>query len=345
MDKVKTEASYLAPDIALMVREFSEGKEIGETARISVIEDIFAWKRGFVNCWTGWPNDGKTTFFFFMALVKSMIDGWKWCIWSPEMLSSHRLNKKVVTSASDIYDDLIYMKTGKTPYKHFAQRYNIQQLTLDEYMAAIEWVEKYFYVIHPTDRRPGSVFNTFKFMFDKYGCDGYLIDPFKSFKQQEDGRTDLVLDELFLTSKEFSLETHSSVNYIAHPKSQRETKEKDGPNKGRYKVVTQDMLSGGAAWDNGMDGIFSIYRPERHLSPIDPKVTFFNLKQRKSHLVARRGAYEDIRFDFLTNRYYFDGICPIDGQLSKERKKKQGEPVINFTESKTSKLKDDEVPF
>jgi hypothetical protein len=121
------------------------------------------------------------------------------------------------------------------------------------------------------------------------------------------------LDEMFMQTKEFSIQTHSTFNFIAHPRSQHDPKEKNGS----FKVITQHMLAGGAAFDNNMDGIYSIDRPGSHLNPNDPQVSFYNLKQRKAHLVAKRGVCDTIRFDFLKNRYYFSDICPIDGSVAK----------------------------
>lgn len=328
MDKTVDQSFYLPPDLALMVREFDEGKEIGEPCGIDAMAEIFSWKRGFINCFTGFPNDGKSTFTLFLMLVKAIRDGWKWCIWSPEMISSHLDKGKILYTGSDIYDELIYMKTGKTPYKHVAKKYFIKQLTLEEYMEEIEWVEKYFFVIYPKQREYKDIMASFKFMYDKFKIDGFIVDPFKSFKQEQNGRTDLVLDELFTTTKEFAIQTHSSFNFIAHPAHQKEVKEKDGPNKGRYKIVNQHMLAGGASWDNNMDGIYSIYRPERHLNVNDPKVHFINLKQRKALLVARRGICETIEFDFLRNRYFFNDICPIDGSFSRKKEKEMGTPEL-----------------
>jgi len=344
MDKID-QSFYLPPNLAVMVREHSEGKEIGEHCGIDALAEIFAWKRGFVNCFTGWPNDGKSTWFFFIALVKAMRDNWKWCIWSPEMISSHMEKGKVLHSASDIYDDIIYMKTGKTPYKHMAKKYFIPQMTLDEYIAEVEWIAEHFFVIYPKNRTYKDLLGAYQFMYDKFGIDGFLTDPFRAFKQDEAGRTDLAMDELFLQAKEFSIATRSSFNFIAHPKSQMDVKEKDGANKGRYKIVNQHMLAGGAAWDNAMDGIYSIYRPERHLNVTDPKVHFINLKQRKAHLVAKRGVCDNITFDFLKNRYYFDGVCPIDGSLNAKKQKENQTEAKPLHDPKPEVVDTDDLPF
>lgn len=304
--------SILPIDMASQMEEFEKGKAIGENARIPVLHENFSWKKSFVNCWTGWPNDGKSTFFQFMALMKSIVDGWKWCLWSPEMYNGIKgPSGKMIISASDIIDEIVFMKTGRNPYKHFEQKYGVKQMKREEYIQALEWVQDHFVFINPKERQFKNLIDNFRYIFEHYGVDGFLVDPFKNINHGEEGsgRFDLYLDQIFSETKEFALETDTSFNYIAHPKGQVDAKNPDGS----YKLCSQFMLAGGAAWNNNMDGIFSIYRPHKHKDPKDPRVTFFNLKQRKQQLVGRAGAYDKIEFQFETNRFYFDGHCPIDG--------------------------------
>jgi hypothetical protein len=239
-------------------------------------------------------------------------------------MSSHQLvntvagvkHVKVKVTANDIYNDLIWMLTGVTPYEHISKKYKVPKLTMDEYVKAIAFVEKHFYVVYPKDRTHTGIMNCFRWYYEKFGAKIFLADPFKALKVDSGERTDLMMNEFFGESKEFAIQTHSSMNYIAHPKNISEVREK-GKNgeKGAYKVCDQYMLAGGQAWDNNMDGIYSIYRPERHLDMTDPKMHFINLKQRKEELVGHRGEYRKIEFERLTRKYYFDGVYPKDGSM------------------------------
>lgn len=309
------EDSIVLIDMPSQLQEFKNGKPIGENARIPVISENFSWKRSFVNCWTGWPNDGKSTFFQFMTLVKSCVDDpWKWCIWPPEMLNAVKGNSgKMIVSASDIVDEIVFMKTGKNPYKHFEKQYGVKQMGEVAYMEALEWVQDHYVFVNPKEKKFKDLIDNFRYVYEYYGVSGFLVDPFKNMDHGGDeggnGRFDLYLDKVFSETKEFALETDTSFNYIAHPRNDKDPKNPDGS----YKLCSQFMLAGGASWNNNMDGIFSIYRPFKHKNPTDPRVTFFNLKQRKQQLVGRAGMYDKIEFDFLTNRYYFDGHCPVDG--------------------------------
>jgi hypothetical protein len=283
-----------------------------------------------------------------MSLVKSKTDGWKWCLFKQEDMSSRRSDKKVIMTADDIYNNIAWTLTGQTPYKHFAKKHFIKQLGFEPYMEAIEWIEKHFFVVYPQDRRFKNVMDDFLFYYEKFGIDGFLVDPWKSIITDRSSDTiDQVLNSAFIECKEFCLKTDTSFNIIAHPKSMQDVKvsNKEGA---AYKIVNQFMIAGGAAWDNNMDSQYSIYRPERHLSPSDPKVHFYNLKQRKAEIVgARRGVYENIRFDFLTKRYFFDGVCPIDGSVKEGKQKPTwvdpSEPL--FPNEPVAPITDDMTPF
>jgi hypothetical protein len=316
----KRHQSIVVIDEEELIKEFRNGKAVGEESRIEAIKENFSWKRAFQNCWTGWPNDGKSTYFMFMALMKSLVDDWVWCIWPPEMLNTYKdSNGKIKTSGSDIVDELVFMLTGKCPYLHYQKMYNIPQMPEFEYREAVQWVKKHFIIINPKQRKYTDLLDNFRYFYDVYKFDGALVDPFKNLDHNEsEGRFDLYLDRVFSDTKEFALETDTSMNWIAHPKAQVDPKNQDGT----FKICTQYMLSGGAAWNNSMDGIYSIARLFKHLNPIDPRVAFLNLKQRKQQLVGRVGKYDKIEFLFQTNRYYFDGHCPIDGTYNEPLYKK-----------------------
>lgn len=303
--------NLILPDLATAIDEFDHGKPIGEAARISVVKENYSWKRGFVNCWTGWPNDGKSTFLMFMALMKSLVDGWKWCIWSPEMYNAYLdSKKKMVISANDLIDELVFMKTGLTPYKHFKANYGVNQMAKKDYVDAWHWINEHFVFVNVRDRKYNSLIDTFKFYHDQYNFNGFILDPWKNIDDTgESLRQDQFLKNAFAEIKQFSLESNSTFNIVAHPRSDKDPKNPDGS----YKVCTQFSLSGGSEWNNGMDGIYTVARPFRHRNPQDPRVAFYNLKQRKQQLVGKCGVYDKIEFNFETNRYYFDGYCPIDG--------------------------------
>lgn len=292
--------------------EFQNGKETGENARIQQIEDQFSWKRSFINCWTGSPNSGKTTLLNFLAVLKSKHDDWKWCVWSPEMINSFRHKGRVSVSYSDLIDELIHTYTGLNPYVHFAKKYNLLQMSKDVYEEAIGWVKDHFHFVYPADKNYKSIRDSFLYIYEMHGVDGFILDPFKNMRLSgtESARSDEMLHEIFDEYKHLSVITNTTVNIVTHPRS-RQDYLTEGDEK-KYKIVTQHDLLGGSAWNNSMDGIFSVYRPWLHEDSNDRRVWLWHLKQRKKHLVGQTGVYKNIEFDWRTNRYHFDGYCPID---------------------------------
>lgn len=307
---------YLPPNISRLIVDFKEGGKIADKCRISDLENIFSWMRGFLNAFTGFAGFGKTGLVLFLMLVKSVIDDWKWAIWSPEMIDSVKNSDgRMVRSAHKIYNILIHAYTGKNPYKHKSN-----QMTLEEYQAAMLWIEQHFFVLDThKDRSPKTVINGFKDLYETFGTDGFLLDPWKNLTIDEGKTTkDVVLERVFGEFEDLVLDTDMVGNLIAHPKSMDERRmRKNGKLNGEYKVVTQHDLLGGSAWDNSMDGIFSYHRHEKHLNPNSPKGSFYTLKQRSQELTTKLGYYDQIHFDELTNRFYFNGVCPLDGSLLK----------------------------
>jgi len=334
------ESSYIPIDFTSVVNSHGEIVQSGETCRVSDLSEVFAWMRGTINSWYGWSNDGKGTMFDYLSVMKAKHDKWKFCFYKPEDMDSIFQDGKVQIKANRIYQNLAWSLTGKTWSKAFADKYRLgssQQMDIHEKAEALQFISDHFYVVYPRDRKYKNILDDMLFMQEKFGIDVFLIDPWNAVKLP-DGRTDEVLSDVFFEMKEMSLRTNTSMNIINHPRSLNDVKEKDG----KYKVVNQFMVLGGSAWDMKMDSQYSIYRPERHLDPKDPKVHFYNLKQKQSEVVGvNRGSYEKIVFDVIKKQYYFDGVNPMTGHV-KESKLKQG--LVNFSEPQ--KISDsDEVPF
>lgn len=321
--KKDLESDYYPIAIDSMFRDWKDGGSVGESSRIAELDGVLKWKRGMQNAFYGWSNDGKSTFFDFLAVAKAKIDGWKWCFMKQEDMTNTIYKGEVRKSANNIHNNLIWTLTGKCPNPLIAKRMGIEQISQKELMDAAEWVNEHFFIIDPKDRRWEAVLEYLHFMHQKFKFDASLIDPFKSIIIPETSRTDKMMDEIFIAQKNFCLTTNTVANWIAHPKTLQDVKVGKDP-QSAFKVVNQFMINGGSAWDNNMDGQFSVYRPERHLNPSDPKVHFWNLKQRHAELVGcKRGSYDHIKFDETTRRYYFNGICPIDGSMMQDKYQKR----------------------
>lgn len=306
---------YMRPQFDQMVADTTNKSKMGESCRISDLEPIFCWMPGFLAGFTGTANHGKTTVVMFLMLIKSVIDGSKWGIWTPEMIVSIKKEGRIQRSAFHVYNLLIHAYTGVQPLK-------LMEQDMDKYMDALAFIQAHFFIID-TDRDKGheTVRETFRQMHDELGIFGWLIDSFKNLRYDESGGTkDRVLQDIVDDFKYMTLETNTCGNFILHPRSMKERDlRKNGTLKGPYKVITQHDLLGGSVWDNSLDSIYSWYRQNIHDDPNSPDGTFICLKQKMQELTNKRGEFDRIIYDFDRNRFYFSGITPIDGSVVDKR--------------------------
>ena len=299
--KSETKKDIIGLDLDIMKQDHANGVKIAEYCHVPEMREYFAWMRGHQNCWTGYPNDGKTTFVLFMMVTMSLEASWKWVIWSPEMKSANVVDGKVKVNYNTLAYEIMATLSGKTPYRHLAEKYKLPFLSFEEIQMYKEWIDQHFIFLDPEKKDIKSMYSLLSNIWEEYGFDGILIDPFKNLEKETTKREDQHLHDVFAEFKDFAIRTDTSMNWIAHPKSnvQRVSHE------GKLNPCNQYMLAGGAAWDNSMDGIYSVLRPDALDNIESPRVTFFNLKQRMSELVAKRGEVEDIEFDIKTRKYQF----------------------------------------
>jgi len=297
-------------DFNIITQEHTNGVQVADSCMIEEMKKNFAWKRGFQNCWTGFPNDGKTQFMLFMMTVKSLLSKWKWVVWSPEMKSANFVDGKVKVHYNDLAYEIMAMCSGKTPYKHIHEKYKVPFMTIQEKEDWYEWIKKHFIFIDPKKKKIEDIYNLLKRVFDDQGYDGILIDPYKNIDSSDVAREDKFLHKVFDDFKDLAVRTNSVMNWIAHPRSgvTRIVSTKEGE---KLNVCNQYMLSGGAAWDNSMDGIYSVQRPDVLDKISSSKVSFHNLKQRKQEIVCERGDVDDIDFCIKQRRYFFKGDDPL----------------------------------
>ena len=310
-------AFYLPPDNDDLTNDFINGEKIADKCDISDISKLWVWMRGYNQCLTGWANSGKTVFAMYMMVIKSIFSHWKWCIWSPEEITSFKdENGNMTRSAKFIYNRLIHIYTGKVPYKSWKERYGLNQMTLEEYLEAKSWVEYHFKVIDTgDDDTPDNICEGINRTFGDYGIDGYLIDPFKNIDLPNDTTTDKVMERVFKQFEKVSVRNDLVGLHIAHPRNMDEEKKHvKGKIDGPYRWVTSSMLLGGSAWENSMDIINSWNRQEMHLDPKSPKGSLATFKMRNQELTGEKGLYDRIHFDYYRHRFLFNMIDPILGE-------------------------------
>ena len=274
----------------------------GKYCGIDQLREIFSWKKGFSYLFTGSPNTGKSTMVLYLMLIMSIEYGYKWCIWSPEMIDTFVKDKKVTYHAKDLIYMMIWTIAGITPYEYYSKAHRTKLLNESDIEGHYNWITDHFKFIEVNDRTPGGLIQAFGEFDAKHDFDGFLIDPWKSVKQDINTRSDIWLEDVLMELKKFSYETDSIMTFVVHPKSLKDYRDQDG----NFRVITPFDLNGGAAWSNSMDVIVSMRK-------LEDRTEWYTQKIRKQHLVGKPGSYESINFNMDQYRFYFGGADPFGG--------------------------------
>ncbi len=271
---------------------FKKGKERGASTGFSSMNSMFSWKKGYMYCITGYPGHGKSEITLQMMLVKSVHDGWRWAIYSPE-------NYPV----DELYDNLIHAYIGKT----LDSRYPLR-MSEKEYEEGMDFIDNHFVVIDPVeDPTPEVILMYFGHLVKTEVINGCLIDPWNQMIHSYDGREDVYLSNEFTKIKGFARRNNQYMVITAHARTPKKNAD------GSLPMPDQYSLSGGAMWDNKMDVIAAIFRPNYHKDKKDTLVEFVSHKIKNQKLAGIPGSTE-LTFDRKTNRYYeMNGESPLQG--------------------------------
>lgn len=272
---------YLDDVFPQMLESFRRGSQLAETTRFGETDDYFRWKKGDINVIIGYGNHGKTTYWLQMMLTKSIFDGWKWAIFSPENYP-----------ANDFFDDLIEMYTGKW----------LDKMSEDEYIAACTFVDQHFYYVYPEfEHDLNSIHEKFRYLILKKGVDGVMIDPFNQLDKTQKAyeRDDQYISNTLKDVKRFALLNAVSYNIIMHPKNPSYNQDKSLP------VVDMYDIAGGAMTGNKADQIISYYRPNFHIDKNDSSVQVYVQKVKRKRTGGKLGNFS-LKLNWSTKRFNDD---------------------------------------
>lgn len=270
---------YFLEDIfPQMLESFKKGVQLADTTRFGEFDDYFRWKKGDINVIVGYSNHGKTTFWLQMMLTKSIYDGWKWAIFSPENYP-----------ANDFYDDLVEMYSGKW----------LNKMTEDEYINACLFIDLHFFYVYPEDEHSiVSIHEKFRYLILKKGVDGVMIDPFNQLDkgQKSFERDDQYISGVMKDIKRFALLNSVSYNIVMHPKNPIYNSDKS------MQVVDMYDIAGGAMTGNKSDQIISYYRPNYHIDKNDSAVQIHMQKVKRKRTGGKLGSI-NLRLNWSTKRF------------------------------------------
>jgi twinkle protein len=291
---------YLEDIFPSMLENFKKGVQLAPTTRFAEMDNYFRWKKGDINLFVGYGNHGKTFFALQMMLTKSIWDGWKWAIFSPENYP-----------ANDFYDDLVEMYVGKW----------LDKMSEQEYTDACHFISEHIFYVYPDDGHDISSINEkFRHLVLKKGVDGVMIDPFNQLDHNYSKfqREDMYLSDILKDIKRFALLNKVCYNIISHPKNP------DQKNQDRsLPVVDMYDIAGGAMWGNKVDQIISYYRPNFHVNKNDPNVQVYIQKLKRKRTGGKLGDFPLVLV--WGNKRYADPLSnemPCDPMMAKKDKLK-----------------------
>lgn len=320
--------NYLEDIFESMLANFRKGIQLAPSTRFKTVDEYFRWKKGDINLFSGYANYGKTTFLMQLMLIKSIYDGWKWAIFSPENYP-----------ANDFYDDIVEMYVGKW----------LSRMSEQEYVDACDFINEHFFYVYPENEHDiASIHEKFRYLVLKKGVDGVVIDPFNQLDHNQKAfqREDQYLSDVLKDIKRFALINAVVYNIVIHPKNPTYEKDKALP------AVRMYDLAGGAVWGNKSDSITIYDRPEFHLDKNSPLVKIHQIKTKRRRTGGQNGEF-DLFLVWSQKRYkdpHTDEM-PCDPLLAKLEKSQDQAPQMQngisdgWLPYKDDTTKDDFEPF
>lgn len=286
--KVLTMSDVL-PD---MLYDLEHGKEKGTSTYIAgtragekwSLDEAWTWRMGEFNIWTGYSNEGKSTFLRFLALIKAIKEKWRFAFYVPEDYP-----------AKEFFDDIIHTASGYSTDRDHPNHIN-KKLYLEVY----EQIKDYFFFVYlkPPENTLMSVLKEFIPLIKNEDVKGCIIDPFIKLSRSKAyiNADDKLAGYVTTMCTDFSREFHVSLHLVMHQLTPRLQEN------GLYPKPSMYYIKGGGTWADGSDNVLFVQRPKFAKDKIDDETTFGSQKIKKPKLV---GLPQEIplRFNRRTNRF------------------------------------------
>lgn len=268
----------------------TKGITKGESTHFPTVDNFYRWMRGEITCLYGFGNVGKSAFMTQLQLVKSVRDGYKWAVFSPENFP-----------VEFYYRDILQAYFGK----HFTE---LSDLQMEE---GRDFINDHFFYIYPKNESPTPdlILKRFTEMIIKHKIDGVLIDPFNQLDNDwgKSGRDDKYLEKVLTQFKRFAQNHNIFFHICAHPTKPSRTKN------GEFQKLTIYDLAGGAMWANKMDNILLYDRPDFFTNPTSTNCEFSSQKIKKQQINGTLGT-TTLTFERKEFRFYDQGYNPLGGR-------------------------------
>jgi hypothetical protein len=282
---------------------YDDGFKTAEETGIQELNEHFRLKKGELNVLTGIGNDGKSTFWNYLMINKTVKDGTKWAIFSPES-----------DPAEEFYFELAEILLGQDCLKE-----NPARPSREDFIKAYNYICEHFFYVYPKNISPTPEYikELFLKLIITKKVEGVVIDPFNQMSNDystSGGRDDRYLETFLADCKRFAQQNSVYFTIVAHPKTLR----KDG-NAG-YACPDVFDIAGGGMWNNKCDNVLVYYRPERHKDLSSPVSELHIKKIKKQKAVGRPGM---ITMNYIRRRRGYDFTHPaIETMKFDSREKK-----------------------
>lgn len=221
---------------------YENGLPKGIPIGLPPIDEIMRIQRGRLYIVTGTPGSGKSQFLDHLAILMNVNNGWKFSVFSPEMMPLSLHGAMLVS-------------------KYIGKPFSKEEISRLQYEKARDRIKQVFHFIEPEDYELDDILSIAKYQVRKYGCDALILDPWNDLMHQGNGisKTDDINDAL-LRILNFAHRQDVTVFVMAHPTKQERKKD------GTYPKTTLNDISGGAHFRNRADFGFVIIR-HRHDDP------------------------------------------------------------------------------
>jgi hypothetical protein len=309
MQPIKHTSPYLEPQDLLRARDtiylddvrpkmieiYHSGLDMGETTYFPAIDPHFRWMKGEVTLMGGIGNHGKSKLLKQMMLIKSVKEGVRWAVFSPEE-----------NPPFFFYADLCHTYLGKS----VSRRY-MNHASLEEYQEAMDFVKEHFFFIFPENDAPspGYINERFLELIEKEGCTGTLTDPFNQLDNDFltfNGRDDQYISKFLSLEKRFAMKENIYKVIIAHPNNSLK-RQSDG----NLPYPNIENFAGGALWSQKTDNILITHRPFYTTDYSNTLTEFRSVRIKKQQQNGTPGMVE-LYLNLATNRYESEGRSPFD---------------------------------
>lgn len=307
------------------------GYETAEKSGVQEIDDYYRFKRGEVTALTGIGNYGKSEFWNYLMLNKSIYDKTKWAIFSPESYPTH-----------EFYHSLTEIIIGANCIpKNFDGSPNQHLPSEEEFKKAYDWVSEHFFFIYPTDLSPTPEYIQSRFLelIIKEKVDGVIIDPFNQLANDySNKRDDQYLSTFLADCARFARNNNVFYTLIVHPKQMQKNMS------GGYSEPDVFDIAGGSMWNNKLDNILVYHRPELHTDPNSPVCTMSTKKIKRQKIVGRKGTVF-FEYNRKSRRYNFAN-APVNNFMVNRFDEVNKTFELEITRDPiNNRISNDEIPF